>query len=135
MTSIRDHAGPVFVCGSCGQPAFESEHRLEHFHEQWDGVFCPWFPPAGKRLVVEWDSITLDTLRAQYPDTYPRDTSVVLVDSPIAPYPTAPRLPLVTLDEARAAVRLLQHLADGSQEGREAAELAGELGMRLPASE
>ncbi|MFE9850289.1 hypothetical protein ACFYPN_15965 [Streptomyces sp. NPDC005576] len=56
------------------------------------------------------------------------------MDFPTASHPSDPRLPLLTLEEARAAVRLLMHLADDSVEGREAAELAGVLGMRLPAA-
>lgn len=54
---------------------------------------------------------------------------------PTGTYPSDPRLPLLTLAEARDAVRLLMHLADDSTEGREAAQLAGELGVRLPAPE
>lgn len=50
---------------------------------------------------------------------------------PTAPYPSDPRLPLLTLTEARDAVRLLMALADDSPEGREARDLAGELGGRL----
>lgn len=52
---------------------------------------------------------------------------------PTGTYPTDPRLPLLTLAEARAAVRLLMHLADDSAEGREARELALDIGVRLPA--
>ncbi|MFG3136079.1 hypothetical protein ACGFZA_07635 [Streptomyces sp. NPDC048211] len=52
---------------------------------------------------------------------------------PTAPYPSDPRLPLLTLTEARDAVRLLMHLADDSPEGREARELALDVGARLPA--
>lgn len=51
---------------------------------------------------------------------------------PTAPYPSDPRLPLLTLAEARDAVRLLMHLADDSTEGREARELAAEVAGRLP---
>lgn len=56
-----------------------------------------------------------------------------VMDSPTGTYSTAPRLPLLTLDEAREAVRLLLHLADDTAAGREAVQLAGELGLRLPA--
>lgn len=55
------------------------------------------------------------------------------MDSPTGSYPSDPRLPLLTLPEARAAVRLLMHLADDSVEGREARELALDVGARLPA--
>ena len=71
MTSIREHTGTVYVCGSCGQPSFGGEYGPTHFDEQWDGVPCPWFPLAGKRLKVEWDDMALDHVRAKYPDTYP----------------------------------------------------------------
>ncbi|MFD9541219.1 hypothetical protein [Streptomyces sp. NPDC060022] len=71
-TSIRNHTGPVYLCGTCGQPSFVGEHGDQHFDEQWDGVFCPWFPLAGKRLVVQWDGMSLDAVRAQYPDARAR---------------------------------------------------------------
>lgn len=51
---------------------------------------------------------------------------------PTGTYPSDPRLPLLTLSEARDAVRLLMHLADDSAEGREARELAAEVAGRLP---
>ncbi|WP_329616439.1 hypothetical protein OG244_28335 [Streptomyces brevispora] len=51
---------------------------------------------------------------------------------PTDPYPSGPRLPLLTLAEARDAVRLLMLLADDSVEGREARDLAADLGSRLP---
>lgn len=54
------------------------------------------------------------------------------MDSPTGSYPTAPRLPLVTLDEAREAVRLLQHFADDSPEGRDAGVWAADMALRLP---
>jgi hypothetical protein len=44
-------------------------------------------------------------------------------------YPTDPGLPLLTLDEAREAARLLLHFADSSADG----QAAGDLGQRLPA--
>lgn len=53
---------------------------------------------------------------------------------PTTSYPTDPRVPLLTLAEAREAVRLLLHLADDSMEGREARELALNIGVRLPAA-
>ncbi|MFF1650168.1 hypothetical protein [Streptomyces sp. NPDC058240] len=48
-------------------------------------------------------------------------------------YPSAPRLPLLTADEAREAVRLLRHFADDSAEGRAGGDLAADLARRLPA--
>ncbi|MGQ4353207.1 hypothetical protein [Streptomyces drozdowiczii] len=58
------------------------------------------------------------------------------MDFPTDPYPPDPRLPLPTLPtlpEARDTVRLLMLLADDSEAGREARDLAAELGVRLPA--
>lgn len=72
MTSIRDFAGPMGVCGSCGQPCFNGEYGPEHFTEQWDGVFCHMFPLAGDMLRIEWDEASLSDVREKYPDTYPR---------------------------------------------------------------
>lgn len=57
------------------------------------------------------------------------------MDFPTAPYPSDPRLPLLTLPEARDAVRLLMLLADDSEAGREARNLAAEVGARLPAED
>ncbi|MCX5433995.1 hypothetical protein OHU11_40625 (plasmid) [Streptomyces sp. NBC_00257] len=48
-------------------------------------------------------------------------------------YPSTPRLPLLTADEAREAVRLLRHFADNSAEGQAAGDLAADLARRLPA--
>jgi len=73
MASIRDYAGEIFLCGSCAQPAFAGENGDEHFKEQWDGVYCPWFPLAGERVVIKFDPMSLDGIKALYPDTYPRD--------------------------------------------------------------
>lgn len=58
---------------------------------------------------------------------------VPFMDFPPNVYPSDPRLLLLTLAEARDAVRLLMLLADDSEAGREARDLAGELGVRLPA--
>ncbi len=57
------------------------------------------------------------------------------MDSPTGSYPTAPRLPLVTLTEAREAVRLLQHFADDSPEGQQAGAWVAEVALRLPAED
>ncbi|MEV8523184.1 hypothetical protein AB0451_03350 [Streptomyces sp. NPDC052000] len=72
MASIRTHTGQVHLCASCGQPSFDGEYGPEHFSEQWDGVHCPRFPLAGDRIVIAWAGMSLETLRQQYPDTYPR---------------------------------------------------------------
>lgn len=76
MASIRTYDGKIYLCKTCGQPSYKSSIGLEHFMEQWDGVFCPWFPLAGGRLEVEWDDRSLDDLKDSYPDTYPRLTDV-----------------------------------------------------------
>ncbi|MGW3298451.1 hypothetical protein [Streptomyces rubiginosohelvolus] len=57
------------------------------------------------------------------------------MDSPTGSYPAAPRLSLVTLEEAREAVRLLQHFADDSPEGQEAGAWVAEVALRLPAED
>lgn len=72
MESIRDYAGPISLCGTCGQPAHRSEEGMDqHFSEQWDGVFCPRFPLAGKLVAIEWDGRSLDAVKRTYSDTYP----------------------------------------------------------------
>ena len=73
MHSIRDYQGEIFLCGGCGQPAYKEPGEMDsHFKEQWDGVFCSWFPAASKLVKIEWDAESLDDVRDQYPDTYPR---------------------------------------------------------------
>lgn len=62
----------------------------------------------------------------------PRCPGVDFLSPPTGTYLTEPRLPLLTLAEARDAVRLLMHLADDSVEGREARDLAADIGVRLP---
>ncbi len=57
------------------------------------------------------------------------------MDSPNGSYPTTPRLPLITLTEAREAVRLLQHFADDSPEGRDADAWVAEVAWRMPAED
>ncbi|MGC4925588.1 hypothetical protein [Streptomyces sp. DT117] len=57
------------------------------------------------------------------------------MDSPTGSYSTSPRLPLITLDEARDAVRLLQHFADDSAEGQQAGAWAADMALRLPAED
>ncbi|MFE1349555.1 hypothetical protein [Streptomyces sp. NPDC058757] len=46
--------------------------------------------------------------------------------------PSADRLPLFTLDEARQVVELLLHFEDDSGEGRAAGQLAAGLARRFP---
>lgn len=75
MTSIRTYSGTIYLCKSCGQPSFDNPGvAMEHFTEQWDGIFCPMFPLAGERLEVAWDPASLDDLKDSYPDTYPHLT-------------------------------------------------------------
>ncbi|MBQ1118495.1 hypothetical protein [Streptomyces sp. C3-3] len=57
------------------------------------------------------------------------------MDSPTGSYPTAQRVPLVTLAEAREAVRLLLHFADDSPEGQQAGAWVAEVALRLPAED
>lgn len=57
------------------------------------------------------------------------------MDSPTGSYPAAPRLPLITLDEAREAVRLLRYFADDSPQGRDAGAWAWDVALRLPADD
>lgn len=72
MYSIRTYEGQIFLCSSCGQPAYdEGGDTYGHFMEQWDGIHCSWFPIANKLISIEWDDMSLDDLKAQYPDTYP----------------------------------------------------------------
>lgn len=54
------------------------------------------------------------------------------MDSPTDCYPAVPRLPLITLAEARDAVRILQHLTDGNPEGQQAGAWAANVALRLP---
>jgi hypothetical protein len=42
---------------------------------------------------------------------------------------------LITLDEAREAVRLLQHFADDSPEGQAAGAWAADVALRLPSDD
>ncbi|MFD9047655.1 hypothetical protein [Streptomyces zaomyceticus] len=72
MHSIRTYEGEVFLCSSCGQPAYDEPGEMSlHFKEQWDGVFCSWFPSTGKLIKMDWDEMSLDGVKEQYPDTYP----------------------------------------------------------------
>ena len=73
MESIREYTGEVRVCASCGQPcclgATEYGEMWQHFSEQWDGVFCPRFPLAGKPLPMDWDVMSLKQVKTGYRDT------------------------------------------------------------------
>lgn len=55
--------------------------------------------------------------------------------SPTGSYPAESRLPLITLEEAREAVRLLQHFADDSPAGQEAGAWVAEVALRLSADD
>lgn len=68
---FRDFTGQVFVCSTCGQPAFEGEYGPQHFTDQWDGVFCSWFPLAGDLVAVNWHPRSLAEWKAGYPCSYP----------------------------------------------------------------
>ncbi|MFE1349552.1 hypothetical protein [Streptomyces sp. NPDC058757] len=46
-----------------------------------------------------------------------------------------PRVPLLTVDEARSVIATLAYFADDSEEGRAASGLAHLLAMRVPAAE
>lgn len=77
--SIRTHAGPIDLCGSCGQPCYLDEEieygpQWMHFTEQWDGVACQWFPLAGEPLDAKLDQMSVDDIHQRYPDTYPHQT-------------------------------------------------------------
>lgn len=78
MESIRTYTGPIFLCTSCGQPCYEDTSDpelgllLQHFHEQWDGIYCEMFPLAAGKIEIKWGYSTLDDLKAKYPDANPR---------------------------------------------------------------
>lgn len=77
MESIRTYTGLIYLCTSCGQPCYEgtpdAEYStlLQHFKEQWDGIYCATFPLAFKKIEVDWLRMSLDDLKRRYPDTYP----------------------------------------------------------------
>ncbi len=68
MQSIRDYTGEIRLCGSCGQPAWLNAEtdQWEHFAEQRKGVICPVFPLAQAVIAIEWDEMSLTTLRQNY---------------------------------------------------------------------
>jgi hypothetical protein len=78
MTSIRTFDGEIRLCRSCGQPCFYGDSAAEgvqvwqHFREQWDGVYCPRHPLSDTPVAIGWDELSLKTLKANYPDTFPR---------------------------------------------------------------
>lgn len=73
MASIRSYTGEIHLCRSCGQPSFvDDEVGHQHFKEQWDGIHCPYYPLAGEPVRMDWDSMSLEQVREEYPDTYPR---------------------------------------------------------------
>jgi hypothetical protein len=72
MLSIRNYTGTVYICNTCGQPCGDTiDMGICHFSEQWDGVLCPYFPLSGTPIKIKWDGLSLKTLKAKYPDTYP----------------------------------------------------------------
>ncbi|MFD6113583.1 hypothetical protein ACFWG0_26220 [Streptomyces yangpuensis] len=78
MESIKTYTGPVTICASCGQPSYtDNQVGHQHFKEQWDGVYCPRFPLAGERIDMDWHEMSLDQVRAEYPDTYPHQSFAV----------------------------------------------------------
>ncbi|MFD5661433.1 hypothetical protein [Streptomyces hirsutus] len=69
---LQAFTGPVVVCAQCGQPAYyNGEVGMAHFTNQWDGIFCPRFPLAGKTLSIRWHSRSLADWKAGYVCTYP----------------------------------------------------------------
>jgi len=68
---FRDSTRQAFVCASCGQPAYDGEYGPTHFMDQWDGVFCSWFPLAGALVTVNWHPRSLAEWKAGYPCSYP----------------------------------------------------------------
>ncbi|MGW1390545.1 hypothetical protein ACWD6Q_02625 [Streptomyces nigra] len=71
---FRDWNETVRVCTSCGQPAFTGSYAAggaDHFVDQWDGVFCPWFPLAGDTVSIQWNPRSLADWKAAYVCTYP----------------------------------------------------------------
>ncbi|MEU3665727.1 hypothetical protein [Streptomyces virginiae] len=72
MVSIKTYTGPVTLCSRCGQPSFtDDEIGHQHFMEQWDGIHCPRYPLAGEPITMNWNQMSLDQIKAGYPDTYP----------------------------------------------------------------
>ena len=60
--SIRSYRGQIYICCSCGQPAYESDSGPSHFAEQDGGVFCPAFPAASGLLRMNWDDYSLGSV-------------------------------------------------------------------------
>lgn len=75
MTSIRTYEGEIRVCRTCAQPAYkgltEYGESWMHFQEQWDGIYCSYFPLAGPVVEVDLDGpqASRQQLQAGYPDT------------------------------------------------------------------
>ncbi|RDD85731.1 hypothetical protein [Streptomyces parvulus] len=66
--SIAEHPGELYLCGTCGQPAYPSAIGPCHFTEQDGGVYCPTFPMAANLLRMDWRlSLGLDIIREFYP--------------------------------------------------------------------
>jgi hypothetical protein len=77
MESIRTYTGRIFLCTSCGQPCYEDAGEtglgilLQHFQEQWDGIYCERFPLATGKIAIDWGVMSLAGLKQQYPNTHP----------------------------------------------------------------
>lgn len=65
--SMRDYTGEIYICTSCGQPAYAGVSGPSHFAEQDGGVFCPAFPAASGLLRTDWDAFSLGQVREEYP--------------------------------------------------------------------
>jgi len=69
---MQTFTGRVVVCSHCGQPAYyNGEAGMAHFLNQWDGIFCPRFPLAGKTLTIKWHPRSLADWKAGYICTFP----------------------------------------------------------------
>ncbi|MEU4086464.1 hypothetical protein [Streptomyces aureus] len=68
-TSIHTYLGEIGVCGTCGQPTYDSTSGASHFAEQDGAVFCPAFPATASLLRMDWDDFSLRQVRQRYPRT------------------------------------------------------------------
>ncbi|MFE3124489.1 hypothetical protein ACFXHD_13835 [Streptomyces hydrogenans] len=75
---FRDYNGPVYVCIECAQPAFDGPYGHRHFTDQWDGVFCSWFPLAGPVVQPDLDPRSVEEWKARYFCSYPHSTDNAL---------------------------------------------------------
>ncbi|MGW0844217.1 hypothetical protein ACWD26_29580 [Streptomyces sp. NPDC002787] len=69
---VQTFTGRVVVCSHCGQPAYyNGDVGMAHFLNQWDGIFCPRFPLAGKTLSIKWHPRSLADWKGGYACTFP----------------------------------------------------------------